>query len=190
MIGRKLCIFLLIASQAAAQTAVEAPRFASYEEVFRFIASRSDLETVDDTSVFKLASDSCVDYVRARKEDWYLVVRADYLVDHISAIRGVQGNGPFYVFREVDGAFRFLGVMFGNAYTQTSVNGEVGFDVRSHAGGGRPTTGALRRSRRRAGPTGTELAVFLRTASSIAAAWFLSLGFDVFLHGGLLARST
>jgi hypothetical protein len=27
-----------------------------------------------------------------------------------------------------------------------------------------------------------------RTASSIAAAWLLSLGFDVFLHGGLLAR--
>ncbi|MGZ9275340.1 MAG: hypothetical protein ACXW34_11435 [Nitrospira sp.] len=28
----------------------------------------------------------------------------------------------------------------------------------------------------------------LRTASSIAAAWFLSLGFDLLLHGGLLAR--
>ena len=34
----------------------------------------------------------------------------------------------------------------------------------------------------------TETPATARMLSSVAAAWFLSLGFDVFLHGGLLAR--
>jgi hypothetical protein len=140
MTGNLLCVLLFATTQAAAQAPVHPPRFVSYEQMFRFIASQSDLEHVDRSSVFKLASESCVQYVRANPKEWYLVIRADYRHDHVSTIRGAQGNGPFYVFHEVGGAFIFLGVMFGNGYTQASVNGNIGFDVHAHAGGGKTTT--------------------------------------------------
>jgi hypothetical protein len=140
MIGKTLFVLLFATIQASPQAQVHPTRFASYEQVFRFIASQSDLEQIDRSSVFKLAAESCVEYVRTRPKAWYLVIRADYLHNHISTIRGAQGNGPFYVFHEGGGAFTFLGVMGGNAYTQTSVNGNIGFDVSAHAGGGKTTT--------------------------------------------------
>jgi hypothetical protein len=81
-----------------------------------------------------------VDYLRARPEDWYLVIRADYLHNHISEIRGAHGNGLFYLFRESNGAFSFIGVMYGNRYTQSTGVQHIGFDVSAHAGGGKTST--------------------------------------------------
>lgn len=145
MIGNALAILLCVTIHAATPAQpTQTTRLLTDEEVFHFIASHEDLgdaEVPDRSVVFKLASESCVDYLRSRPDDWYLIIRADYLhKNHISAIRGAQGNGPFYVFREAGGTFTFLGVMLGNAYTQTSGEKHIGFNVSAHAGGGKTST--------------------------------------------------
>ncbi len=92
MISHALAILLFVTIPAAtpAQPA-QTIRLRSYEEVFHFIASREDLgdPEVPERSVdFKLASESCVEYLRSRPDDWYLIIRADYRHknNHISVI--------------------------------------------------------------------------------------------------------
>jgi len=92
MISHALAILLFVTIPAAtpAQPA-HTIRLRSYEEVFHFIASREDLgdPEVPERSVdFKLASESCVEYLRSRPDEWYLIITADYRHknNHISVI--------------------------------------------------------------------------------------------------------
>ena len=113
----------LVASEAALPT---------YKEVFRYVADQEDLPT-DERSIFKLAVESNAEYVRVNPNEWFLVVRVEFLEGgHASKPRGAQGNGPFYVFRETPKGFVPIGTMFGNAYTWGSTNGRLQFDVNSH----------------------------------------------------------
>ena len=123
---------ILPALLLAAHVTAAHPVFTSYEQLFKFIASKEepDLDPNDAHTIFQLASESCIEYVRD-----YLIVRADFLnpKSHFSVIRGAQGNGNYYVFRAAGGKFKFIGVMGGNSYVLTAVGVEqIGFDVRAH----------------------------------------------------------
>jgi len=115
-----------------AHAATEQQLFRNYRAIFRFIVSQEDVPE-NNPDLFQVAAESVLDYVSANSGEWFLVVKPDLLNrKHVSVLRGAQGNGPFYVFRETPAGFRFLGSMFGNGYKVGSLNGRVQFRTASH----------------------------------------------------------
>jgi hypothetical protein len=119
---------LPIAPLATADDAV----LRDYRAVFQYIVDNEDIP-VDKPDLFNMAAESVVDHVQTEPAQWFLVVKPDLLNEkHGSMLRGAQGNGPFYVFRETPQGFEVLGTMFGNGYKAGSTNGRLQLRTTSH----------------------------------------------------------
>lgn len=113
----------------------EAHIFKNWRECFRFMAGDSGTGLqADENTLFKLAAESSM--------NWYwlgegtnrivIVIKLDYLKGPYSALRGVQGNGLYYLFVPVESGFQFVGRMVGNRFKWGTLNGKACFTTSSH----------------------------------------------------------
>jgi hypothetical protein len=105
----------------------------SWKECFRFMAGYISVEDTDD-SLFKLAAESSMDWywLNPDEKSIVMVIKLETLKDHYSAIRGVQGNGLYYLFKPVKNGFHYLGRMDGNSYRWGTLNGKPRFTTQWH----------------------------------------------------------
>lgn len=111
---------------------LESPiHFQNYQELFTYIASQNGL---DPETIFDLAVDSRIDYKsrQTNADPIIAVITASYLQDHkspygdkyrINNIRGASGNGNFYVIRFEEEGLDLIGILVGNGYSWTNING-------------------------------------------------------------------
>jgi len=84
-------------------------RFSGYEEVLRFLAVREGLPQ-DRHSLFEIAADSELERSYPSQIGELVVVRLDYRGESRFGIRGAQGQGRYYAFRVMDGAWQLVGI--------------------------------------------------------------------------------
>ena len=128
-----LICFALTVSTTYSDDKFEPAFFNSWKECFRFMASYISIEDIDD-SLFKLAAESSTDWywLKPDEKSIVIVIKLETLQDHYSAIRGVQGNGLYYLFMPVENGFHYLGRMDGNTYRWDTLNGKPRFTTKWH----------------------------------------------------------
>ena len=119
--------------------------FKDYEELFDYIAFQNGLKTGLDNGgpgdVFKLAVDSKIDY--HRDSDGIpdtAVIMPNYIQTFLyenhrfrdNFIRGAQGNGSYYVIRFENEGIDLIGILEGNGYSWTSINGKEALETSWH----------------------------------------------------------
>ncbi len=93
-----------------------------------------DVLTHDDNSLFKLAAESSMEWfgLQDGTDKIVCVIKLDSLNGPDSALRGVQGNGPYYLFTPIGRGFQFVGRMEGNGYRWSTVNRQARFTTSWH----------------------------------------------------------
>jgi hypothetical protein len=118
-------------------------RFVNYRELYTFIAQHTyGGMPRNDSTLFKLASDSRTDMYTFDDPPFYVWVITPHFFNGDDEIRGAQGNGDYYVLRPlVDHNFRFantdcifelVGVGAGNTLKWSSYNQKVRFITSWH----------------------------------------------------------
>ena len=107
--------------------------FASNREFFTFVARNSiNGMPINDDTVSKLATDSTDKTVgldsKQRQMPFVHVVESHYFNRGIDEIRGVQGNGQFYILRPLfTSKVELVGILDGNSYRLQPINGTPRF---------------------------------------------------------------
>ena len=83
--------------------------FSGYGEVLKFLAVREGLPQ-DRRSLFAIAADSELQRSFPSAIGELVVVRLDYRGESRFGIRGAQGQGRYYAFRVMDGAWQLVGI--------------------------------------------------------------------------------
>ena len=119
-------------------------KFSSYRALYAFIAENNSIPTDADT-LFKLAADSEMTILALgdRKLSYIYLVKSHFYNGGISdGIRGVQGNGYYYVLRppatnytrfDAGMGFELIGVLAGNTCTLTYSNRTPQFVTHLHS---------------------------------------------------------
>jgi hypothetical protein len=106
--------------------------FANLDEFFTFVARNSiNGMPINDDTVSKLATDSTDKTVgldsKQRQMPFVHVVESHYFNRGIDEIRGVQGNGQFYILRPLTSKVELVGILDGNSYRLQPINGTPRF---------------------------------------------------------------
>jgi hypothetical protein len=106
--------------------------FASIGDFFTFVARDSiNGMPINDDTVSKLVADSTDKIVvldsKQRQMPFVHVVESHYFNRGIDEIRGVQGNGQFYILRPLASKVELVGILDGNSYRLQPINGTPRF---------------------------------------------------------------
>ncbi len=123
-------------------------RFAGYQQLYAFIASRSyggiPTNPTNAETLFKLAADSCTQIVTLEDLQMpyvHLVETHYYNGGVYDRIRGAQGNGNYYILRplttnhvtfDTDKGFDLVGIVQGNSWKVTYHGGRTRIVTRWH----------------------------------------------------------
>jgi hypothetical protein len=94
--------------------------FESYEAAFRYIARWEQLPS-DRHTLFLLAADSTLERTHWALTGDVMIVRAEYYGQSQFGIRGVRGQGRFYVFQTGGDGWRLVGICHGDSYRWEAV---------------------------------------------------------------------
>jgi hypothetical protein len=106
--------------------------FAGVREFFTFVARNSiNGMPINDDTVSKLVADSTDKIVVLDSKQIQMpfvhVVESHYFNRGIDEIRGVQGNGQFYILRPLTSKVELVGILDGNSYRLQPKNGTPRF---------------------------------------------------------------
>jgi hypothetical protein len=101
--------------------------FANLEEFFTFVARDSiNGIPINDNAISKLVADSTDKIVvldsKQRQMPFVHVVESHYFNRGIDEIRGVQGNGQFYILLPLTSKVELVGILDGNSYRLQPIN--------------------------------------------------------------------
>ena len=124
-------------------------KFAGYRELYIFIAHQVDEDfPTDNHTLFKLAADSTTKIVTLDSKEIpyvYLIENHYYNGGIYDQMRGAHGNGSFFVVRplanndaalDTDKGFELVGILSGNVYELTHINGKPRFTTYWHISAG------------------------------------------------------
>jgi len=121
--------------------------FTDYRAAFQEIARREGLRQ-DEQALFGLAVDSTVERFGFTRAGVFSIVRPEYYGKSQFGIRGVLGQGNYYVFQRDGAEWRLLGVLQGNSYRWDCVGDKICIITRWHVSAGEsPETVYLRNGR-------------------------------------------
>jgi len=142
MKNRLFGIFIMATLMVASFAPADAPPvrneprvFKNWTDCFRFMADACQcVFTRDADSLFKLAAESSMEWfwLEEGSSQVVIVIKLDMLSGPYSAIRGAQGNGPYYLFTPAEEGFRFVGAMDGNRFRWGTRNGRARFTTNWH----------------------------------------------------------
>jgi hypothetical protein len=106
--------------------------FASLDDFFTFVARNSiNGMPINDDTVSKLVADSTDKIVdldsKQRQMPFVHVLESHYFNRGFDEIRGVKGNGQFYILRPLTNKVELVGILDGNSYRLQPINGTPRF---------------------------------------------------------------
>lgn len=106
-----------------------ARHFDSYQQLFSYIADENGLGT-DPQTILKLAADSRVEYLNSTTKDGPLraIITANWINTQefagVNSLRGASNNGLFYVVQFSYDGLQLIGILEGNGFKSSQVNGQ------------------------------------------------------------------
>jgi hypothetical protein len=108
-------------------------KFASYHDVYRFIAECEGVPTNAD-GLLKLAAESNMQIANIEKIGTIQIIEANYYGEVFNEIRGAQLNGRYYVLRKNKSNFELVGILEGNVYRWNNVGENIKLESHWYVG--------------------------------------------------------